>query len=151
MESALSTAQTETSKYETRYVPGPSISAFMPFVEPLFDSALINSEGVMNMASLRHAIFQGTFHMWVTAEDGVPVGALCTEVLKTDNGVEVNIPVAGFDKNLAAMNNAITAVEDWARREQAHAVKFFNIDRRWDKYAARRGYRTRFVEQYKEL
>lgn len=143
----------ETSKRNIVVFPVPEsrvlevINPVMEFLGPAADT----SEEMVSRQSLRDLIVHGTYGLWVVIDDNELLGAFTLEWLRYDYGDWVNIPFAGFKKELAVMNAALQEIERVSKDCGFDGVKWVSADPRFETYARRKGYRPRLVEYVKEI
>jgi hypothetical protein len=132
-------------------VPPQLLNAVWQDVVPLLSAALDNSENELDIPYVRDRCLDGTFDLWITTRGKKLVGFMMTEQILTVKGVWVNIPLAGFAKDLQAMNTSLARLEEVAKLTGFKGVKYISKDRRFGTYADRRGYRERYREYVKEF
>jgi hypothetical protein len=120
-------------------------------IEDLVEKACENSENTFSPKTVFQSILDGSFDLWIVHDDEEVLGFYVTEILFIDAGLVVNVPFAGFRKNLKALVVAFDHAERVAEASGAVGFKFISKDKRWETLARRRGFRPRFVEYYKEF
>lgn len=132
-------------------IPPELHTAVWEDVTPFLVDALDNSENEIDIPYVRNQLDNGQFDLWVTTRGTKIVGFMITEQILTVKGIWVNVPLAGFDKDLEAMNVSLGRLEEVAGLTGFKGVKFISKDRRFGSYAGRRGYRERYREYVKEF
>lgn len=143
----------ETSKRDLTVFPIPPdrvldvINPVMEYLAPAADT----TEGMISPQSLRDKIVAGVYGLWVVIDENELLGAFTLEWLEFDDGSWINIPFAGFKKELAVMNAALEKIEQVSKDSGFNGVKWISADTRFEAYARRKGYRPRLVEYVKEI
>jgi hypothetical protein len=126
-------------------------SAVWDEINPFLVDALHNSEDELDVPYVWERCQDGTFDLWVATRGKKIVGFMMTDRILTVKGIWVNIPLAGFAKDLEALQTSLARLETVAELAGFKGVKYISKDRRLGSFAKRRGYRERYREYVKEF
>lgn len=141
----------ETSTTVTVLVPTSEVPRHLPQILPLLREAVLASEGLFDEESVRAALLDGTFDLWLVVDRSSVVGFMASELIPTAKGLDLNIPFAGCKKNIRAVNDALKEIVRVAKESGYHSVRFISKDPRFGGLAKRHEFRPRFMEWVKEL
>ena len=137
---------TETSAVAVSILSQEMIPHFMDDIVPLISEAVENSEGIHSMDTVVGWINSGQLDVWVAVtEDGLQ-GCALTEVIPVEKGLDLNVPYAGFKKNLAALNEIMRELIRVSKESGYNSIRFISSDERFGAFAKRHGLRRRFIE-----
>jgi hypothetical protein len=138
--------ETGTQTVAVALVPREMVTYHWAEVDRFIKPAVEASEGLMPYDQVKECILDGTFGMWLAVEESGPVGMFLSELLPVSQGIDLNVPYAGFDKTFKALNQAMKELIRQSEEQGIHAVRFISADERFGAFAKRHGFRRRFIE-----
>lgn len=133
------------------WVPSRDVPGRWNAVLPFLKEAMEAGDGLIDEHDLSNELVTGHMDLFMVTRGNDICGAVVTQVMRNSKGNCLHVVLTGIDSDLRTLNEVRVFLEETAKDLGIAAMSWTTLDDRWFAYAARTGFRCRFVEFVKEF